>query len=255
MSFFITILRTSGLMLLCIMSFTRMAYADAATHIGNASLFAARDNALSSNAKPLIQASTGPVSMFGTQKALGFFAPLPPKDSLQDRAAYRSYATTNIDRLRAIIGRAESHQHGYDAVQHAAKVKPHKAPTQMTLGEIFAWIDATPGQQHAIGRYQFIPKTLKRLVGILGAQQNERFSPELQNALSDILLLEAGYNDIQSGRMSRHAFMNNLAKIWAGLPTTSGKSHYHGYAGNRASITWTEFDAEMQKIFPQAVRS
>jgi muramidase (phage lysozyme) len=125
----------------------------------------------------------------------------------------------------------------------------------MTLREIYAWIDATPGQHHAIGRYQFIPKTLKRLATILGADLDDTFDPQMQNALSDILLLEAGYNDVANGQISRHAFMNNLAKIWAGLPNTSGKSHYHGYAGNRASITWAEFDAEMKIIFPRSVRS
>ena len=37
----------------------------------------------------------------------------------------------------------------------------------MTLDEIFAWIAATPGQPHAIGRYQFIPDTLRMLVNRL----------------------------------------------------------------------------------------
>lgn len=207
----------------------------------------------------LITASTGPVSMFDTSSNIGFFAPLPPRlDSTpQSRrpTAYYSNPNSRIDRLRAIIGRAESSVNGYDAVQHAAKIKPAKAPTQMTLREIYAWIDATPGQQHAIGRYQFIPKTLKRLVTILGADLDDTFDPEMQNALSDILLLEAGYNDVLTGSISRHNFMNNLAKIWAGLPNTSGKSHYHGYAGNRASITWAEFEAEMKVIFPQSVKS
>jgi hypothetical protein len=44
--------------------------------------------------------------------------------------------------------------------------------------------------------------------------------------------------------------MNNLAKIWAGLPNSTGKSHYHGYAGNQATMTWARFDAEMAMIFP-----
>ncbi len=44
--------------------------------------------------------------------------------------------------------------------------------------------------------------------------------------------------------------MNNLAEIWAGLPTTNGKSHYDGYAGNRATMSWAQFDAAMAQIFP-----
>lgn len=50
--------------------------------------------------------------------------------------------------------------------------------------------------------------------------------------------------------MSRHDFMNNLAKIWAGLPTSSGKSYYHGLAGNKAVLSWAKFDKEMAQLFP-----
>lgn len=32
----------------------------------------------------------------------------------------------------------------------------------MTIGENLAWIEATPNQHHAVGRYQVIPKTLRR---------------------------------------------------------------------------------------------
>jgi muramidase (phage lysozyme) len=83
----------------------------------------------------------------------------------------------------------------------------------------------------------------------LGVKRHHVFSPRLQDQLSDVLLAEAGLHDFNSGQMTRHAFMNNLAKIWAGLPNSSGKSHYHGFAGNKASISWTHFDAEMARIF------
>jgi len=156
----------------------------------------------------------------------------------------------SLDRLRHLIGQAESRRDGYDAVQHGARVRPGRAPTQMTLREVFAWIDATPGQPHAIGRYQFIPSTLRRLVGIVGIRESARFTPEVQDKLADVLLAEAGLGEVTAGRMGRHTFMNNLAKIWAGLPNSTGRSHYHGYAGNRASITWADFDAEMAAIFP-----
>ena len=119
----------------------------------------------------------------------------------------------------------------------------------MTMGEIYDWIDDTPGQPHAIGRYQFIPKTLRRLARKLGVARHERFTEQLQDQLSDVLLAEAGLYEFERGQLSRHAFMHNLSKIWAGLPTSTGKSYYHGFAGNKASITWTHFDAEMTRIF------
>lgn len=154
------------------------------------------------------------------------------------------------DRVRHLIAAAEAGRSGYDAVQYGAKIKPSKRPTDMTVAEIYDWIKATPGQPHAIGRYQFIPSTLRRLVDIVGVDTRARFTPQVQDALADVLLAEAGFHDVQGGRIKRHTFMNNLAKIWAGLPTSSGQSHYHGYAGNRATMTWARFDAEMATIFP-----
>ncbi|MDO6588369.1 hypothetical protein Q4543_23035 [Salipiger sp. 1_MG-2023] len=159
--------------------------------------------------------------------------------------------TSKAERVRHIIARAEAGRAGYDAVNHGARVKPPKKPTAMTVEEIYRWIKATPGQPHAIGRYQFIPSTLKSLVARAGIDRSHRFSPEIQDRLADLLLLDAGFDDIEQGEISRLAFMNNLAKIWAGLPNSTGKSHYHGYAGNRATMTWARFDQEMAPIFPR----
>ena len=152
--------------------------------------------------------------------------------------------------LKHLIGWAESRRDGYDAIQHGAKIRPAKRPTQMTITEIFQWIAATPGQQHAIGRYQFIPSTLKALVHEAGLSGGTMFSVQTQDRLADILIEDAGYSAFVSGRIGRHQFMENLARIWAGFPTSSGRSFYHGYAGNRSVIGWREFDAQMAMIFP-----
>ncbi len=157
---------------------------------------------------------------------------------------------TAVDRLRHVIGRAESPRAGYDAVQHGARVKPAKRPTQMTLGEIYDWIAATPGQPHAIGRYQFIPATLRRVATKTGARRSDQFSPQLQDQLADVLLEDAGLSKFMAGRLGTEAFINNLAAIWAGLPTTNGKSKYHGYAGNRATVTLAYFRSEIAKMRP-----
>jgi muramidase (phage lysozyme) len=157
---------------------------------------------------------------------------------------------TDVQVIRALIQEAESRRDGYDAVQHGARIKPRKRPTQMTLAEIFAWIKATQGQPHAIGRYQFVPQTLRRVVAKVGVKPNQRFDAKMQDKLADVLLAEAGLHKFRTGALGRKAFMNNLAKIWAGLPNTSGKSHYEGYAGNKASITLRRFDAVMARISP-----
>lgn len=248
------------------------AIAEPSAKIGGSLFFQNRSPlAQTRDPQPLIRATTQSPSLVSTDANLGFFAPLPERPdpiakpipinlpialpaqshvmTAAKRAKYRHpQMATSVDMIRFIIGQAESRRDGYDAVQHGAKVRPAKRPTQMTIGEIYAWIDATPGQPHAIGRYQFIPKTLKRVVTEVGVPQDAVFSPDVQDALADVLLADAGLHKFQSGTLKRHDFMNNLAKIWAGLPTSNGRSHYDGFAGNKASITWKAFDAHMQKI-------
>lgn len=155
-----------------------------------------------------------------------------------------------LDRLRQLIEHAESRRDGYDAVQYGARIKPTKSPTRMTLREVYAWIDATPGQPHAIGRYQFIPVTLRRLASHLGLSPDTPFSAAVQDRMADILLAEAGLNRFTKGEIARDELMLGLAKIWAGLPTANGRSYYHGHAGNKAHISWASFEQEMARIFP-----
>lgn len=161
----------------------------------------------------------------------------------------RPHDLSKLGQLKALIAFAEAGRKGYDAVHVSARIKTPKRPTQMTLGQIKTWIRATPGQPHAIGRYQFIPSTLASLQRRARLPDATRFSPRVQDQLADFLLLDAGLNKFAKGKISRTAFMNNLAKIWAGLPLSSGKSAYHGYAGNRATITLSFYQREMKKIF------
>ncbi len=198
----------------------------------------------------------GAGSLFAGKGGLGLFAPHPKRErvtiqnvSLQQLQS-RPPTSGPAERVLHLISLAEAGAKGYDAVQHGAKQRPSRAPTQMTIAEIYDWIDRTPGQPHAIGRYQFIPATLKRLMNELGLSPHETFSPQVQDRLAQVLLTEAGFNDVARGVIGRRAFMNNLSRIWAGLPNSTGKSHYHGYAGKKATMTWARFDAEMRQIFP-----
>ncbi|MFO7758323.1 MAG: hypothetical protein R6V26_07570 [Roseovarius sp.] len=151
-------------------------------------------------------------------------------------------------RLRDLIALAEAGGAGYDAVQHGARIRPMKPPTQMTLREIEAWTRATPGQPHAIGRYQFIPPTLRRLTAALSLAPDTRFSPSVQDRLGDLLLAEAGLDKVQQGNITHGAFLLNLSKIWAGLPTGSGRSYYHGVAGNKATMSWDRYKNTVREI-------
>ena len=227
-----------------------------ACHLAKAG-FAQSLAASGSKRAPLIEAradatanTLAPGSLFADRHERGLFAPLPEKEIAARLDLLRATRVPGIRGLKNLIASAEAGRDGYDAVQYGARIRPTKSPTRMTLGEIYDWIDATPGQPHAIGRYQFIPSTLRRLADRLGAGRAHPFTPEFQDRMAMILLEEAGIMPFMNGKLSRTGFMNNLAKIWAGLPNSSGRSHYHGFAGNKATMSWARFDAEMARIFP-----
>lgn len=188
------------------------------------------------------------------------FAPMPDRPPVRRAAAAVVAPTdpvrvgpsdaTEVGRLLSLIARAEAGPMGYDAVQYGARIRTPKPPTQMTLGEIYAWIEATPGQPHAIGRYQFIPDTLRRVARVNGFGPRVRFTPAVQDQLAMVLLRDAGLVDFQAGDLPRRTFMRNLAKIWAGLPLPNGKSYYEGHAGNSATMSWSRFEGGMARIWP-----
>ena len=189
--------------------------------------------------KPAVQGA----SLFAPPEAGGLFAALPGRLD----APLRQGGPVARG-LRDLIARAEAGAAGYDAVQLGARVKPPAPPTRMTLAEIHAWIDATPGQPHAIGRYQFIPPTLRRSADRLDLPRDTRFSPAVQDRLADLLLGDAGLDRMLAGEMQLETFMLNLAKIWAGLPVPSGRSYYEGIAGNKAVLSYESYRAAMHRI-------
>lgn len=186
-------------------------------------------------------------SLFAGTSGKGMFSP-----AVMRGPAYPSAGTGAVARLRTLIATAEAGSKGYDAVQYGATVRPDGPPTSLTIQQIYDWIEDTPGQPHAIGRYQFIPPTLRMLVDRLGIDPRTRFTPRIQDQLADGLLRDAGLHQFMAGTIKRQTFMNNLAKIWAGFPNDTGRSHYHGIAGNKATMTWDTFDAHMVQIFPDS---
>ena len=172
----------------------------------------------------------------------------PPETDVQLRMSL-----PRVDELLDIIAEAESRPHGYDAVQVRAEIPPPKPPTQLTLAEIEEWIAATPRQQHAIGRYQIIPDTLAYLKVELDLSPDAVFGPDLQDRMALRLMEDAGLEDFLQGRMDHATFMDALAWIWAGLPLQSGLSAYHGYNGNRATITRETYESRFRRIFPSIV--
>ena len=80
----------------------------------------------------------------------------------------------------------------------------------------------------AIGRYQIVRTTLRKLKKRMGATDDMVFDKNMQDRMAMELLKGRGLEDWQAGRMSDSKFINGLAKEWASLPNSSGRGHYKG---------------------------
>lgn len=88
----------------------------------------------------------------------------------------------------------------------------------------------------AAGRYQFMPQTLKGLMGQMQLTGDEQFDPKMQDQLATQLLKNRGLDDWQAGKLSDGQFMNNLAHEWAALPVpATGQSAYESHL-NHATV-------------------
>jgi hypothetical protein len=157
--------------------------------------------------------------------------------------------TDQLAKVRAVIFHAESRQGGYDAYNLSARIPPPRPASTLTLREIQQWTWDTPGQQHAIGRYQIIPSTLNALIARTGISQDAVFDPQIQDAFANVLIIDAGYLALKDGTMSLDGFKAELAKVWAGFPLPTGESYYKGVANNQATISYEMYSRLMAQIF------
>jgi muramidase (phage lysozyme) len=96
------------------------------------------------------------------------------------------------------------------------------------------------GTLFAVGRYQFIPATLRMAVEAAGFRSSDVFSPETQDWLAVALLLGGKrplLRDYLQGKdVSLEAAQEQLALEWASIPMANGKGAYDGdSAGNKAT--------------------
>jgi muramidase (phage lysozyme) len=93
----------------------------------------------------------------------------------------------------------------------------------------------------AIGRYQFLKKTLQALQAAAQLPGSTPFTPELQDKLALALMVGRGYKRWWNGEMSDSEFATGLSCEWASLPDPAkgGRSHYAG-DGLNSNSTATE---------------
>ena len=113
--------------------------------------------------------------------------------------------------------------------------------SKMTLTAIYAFqamMLQRDARSSALGRYQFLLRTLRVLQAKLRLPDNAMFTPEIQDRLAVELLKGRGYQAWWRGALTDDEFAHNLSMEWASLPDpdNDGRSHYDGdSAGNHAS--------------------
>jgi len=155
-----------------------------------------------------------------------------------------SRGPTRIDakskKVLDFIAAKESGSGGYNAL-----VGGGTAPlTSMTIQQVldFQKDEMKDRESTAVGRYQFVNKTLKNLVEQNGVDKNRLFSADTQDELAVMLLNQkikgrATLDDFLSGQKSASDFQKTLSQEFASIPDPdTGKSAYEGVGSNKALI-------------------
>lgn len=141
------------------------------------------------------------------------------------------------DALGNPIGESNGNYNAYFG--HLAGPYDFSRFTLTRIYEFQAGMLRTDPRSTAIGRYQFLRRTLQSLQRRRGLPSSTLFTPELQDILAVDLLIGRGYPAWWRGSLTDPEFAHNLALEWASLPDPRnyGKSAYDDdSAGNHASV-------------------
>lgn len=108
--------------------------------------------------------------------------------------------------------------------------------TDMTIQEVMSLQNKmlnSGAPSTAVGKYQFISKTLKGAVAKLGLSADTQFTPEVQDKLAHVLLEGRGLSKYLNGSLSESAFLDNIASEWAAVKGSNGRGKYDGDGLNR----------------------
>lgn len=121
-----------------------------------------------------------------------------------------------------------------------------KTFAQHTVGEV---LSMQRYRIYAVGRYQFIPGTLRQAVSWAGIKHSDLFTPETQDKLLAALLehKRPAVGAYLRGGGSLQRALDELAREWASLPYRNGGSYYAGRNGNRSHVTIDEVVVALNK--------
>ena len=106
-----------------------------------------------------------------------------------------------------------------------------------TVGQV---MEMQRTQLYAVGRYQFIPVTLRFAVAMSDVDKLDMFTPEVQDKLFAALIqfkrpAVAAY--IRGDHDHLGWALNELSKEWASVEYKNGRGYYNHIGGNRAHIS------------------
>ena len=101
----------------------------------------------------------------------------------------------------------------------------------------------------AVGKYQFIRKTLLGLKSELRIDGSTLFNQSLQDRLALHLLKKRGLDKYLQGKISESTFMRNISMEWASFPKdTGGQSYYAGDGLNKAGVSPSTVIAALRQV-------
>jgi hypothetical protein len=157
----------------------------------------------------------------------------------------------------------ENFASGYDVpFAYGQYLQPSKPISQMTFQELRDFqgrqVNATKGTfdntnlgTGAVGRYQFIGRTLENLKNRLGYKDTDVFSPEVQDRLFDALMEEQGLQKLLAGLITPEKFQEKLSSQFASIPkpgteTGTYKGQNTGVTSDRVSAVLSSMQADAQ---------
>jgi hypothetical protein len=117
-----------------------------------------------------------------------------------------------------------------------------------TVGEV---IKMQKWELFAVGRYQFIPSTLRFAVRHSSVDKLDMFTPEVQDRLMVALIF---YKRPAVGAFLRNDHnligwaLNELAKEWASIEYRNGRGFYDHIGGNRAHVKRSELASVLKQV-------
>jgi hypothetical protein len=124
----------------------------------------------------------------------------------------KGVTTTGEKGVLDLIASVEQGPEGYDSFNTSAGKTPGKA-SEKTIG----WL--AKNANGAIGRYQQMPQYLLGRAKSAGFDENTKFTPEVQDAITlNELRSSHGMNEFLSGKITEEQFLQKLSPTWRGLP-------------------------------------